>query len=517
MKKDNFVVLLALLTSVSLFILSQPSLFFEDGLSFCVWFAYIPIFLLLQKSSMVKAAIYGAFYGSLSYFLLCHYLSAFGFLAISFVCALFALYHALLFFILSWSNKVFPQSISRYFWIFRAFLFLCFEFLRSRGIFGFSYGIAGYSQWKNPLFLKFSSLFGVMGVSLLIFLFNSLAAKIISEKNIRSNLKEISVCLSLFAGIALFYCLGFAPRKDNAIPLKFALIQGASCAPSRSIEEYLDDAETLKTLTKNALLTQNDTQLVVWPETAIVPDVLYHLEKGSDFKRKMLSENVYSFIKETETSFLIGNNHRDESGVHNSALFFSKEFDSVLVYNKNHLVPFTEFWPSFLNFNFFESVKESLNCELFVPGNEIRTFKFGELAFAVPICFEDSFAPLVRQMKMSGADFFVNISDDAWAKSAAAQKMHLSMSAFRCAEFNSPMLRSTVDGKTCVIDSHGNVKSEIERGIDSYLCDELMVEKNSASLYLMIGDVPLEILTVLLAAFLLILSIRFVKVNVYGR
>lgn len=516
--KNIFSNIFFLLLSVLLFCLSQPSLIFEDGCSFIAWFAYIPVFVLLEKVSLKKSFIYGALYGFLSYSLLCWWLSAFGILAVLFVAFLFSLYNSFVFFLIVWSRKIFPSKLADFFWIFRAFPFLCMEFLRTKGILAFSYGIIGYSQWKVPAFLKFASFFGVWGVSFLIVLFGSLSAKIIFEHAVRENLKKLTGFFSILLAIFAYWEISsLVVKKTSSGRIPVVLVQNASSAKSSSIDDFINDFSLLKKLTEDALASHPETELVVWPETAIVPDILRHLENSKDSKRKELSGNLVSYFKNSKRSFLIGNNHSDGNGIHNSALYFSPESQSVEAYDKIKLVPFTEYWPRFLEFKFLDGVKASLNCEDFVPGDEVKSFRLKNFEFSVPICFEDSFSPLMRKMKDSGADFFVNISDDAWAKSEAARKMHLSMSAFRCAEYAAPMIRSTIDGKTCILDAGGKVVSEIDSASDGYLFGEVEIFDSSRTLYFVIGDSLVFGLCVLVFVFLLILSVRFVKVEVYGR
>lgn len=521
--KNKALSLLFFFLSVALFALSQPSFLFEDGLSFCAWFAYIPLFLLLNRIPMRHSFFWGGAYGALSYFCLCWWLSSFGAVALLFVCLLFAFYDSLLFFLLVWAKKVFPPRFIEFFWIFRACLVLSVEFLRTHGIFAFSYGIIGYSQWKNPVFLKFSSLFGIMGVSLVILLFNSIVAKVFFEKNLLRNLRSLSFSFSLLAGSFLFFVFSsFFPEKKS-YPIQIALIQNASSAPSRTISDFENDVSLLESLTDAALDKFPYTNLVVWPETAIVPDILYHYSHNSDLQRHELSFNVINYIKNKKTSFIIGNNHRDKDGTHNSALYFSRDSESVGVYNKIHLVPFTEFWPNFLDFKFLDGIKNTLECEFFTPGKEFESFalKAGKgdalLHFSSPICFEDSFPSLIRKMKKNDCDFFVSICDDAWSGSEAARKMHLSMAVFRCAENASPMLRSTVDGITCIIGGDGKILSEIESETDSYLCATVEVPKLSFTLYTVIGDWPFVFLCLAILILLLILSARFCRIKKYGR
>ena len=504
--------------SVALFVLCQPSVLFEDGLSFCAFFAYIPFFLLLERISPKISLLWGAFYGALAYFCLCWWLSAFGAVAISFVCVLFAFYNAALFFFISFCRANFPPRFGRFFWIFRACLVLAVEFLRTHGIFGFSYGIIGYSQWKNPLFLRFSSLFGVLGVSFLILLVNSLAAKIISERNLKENLKKCAFLLSFFGAIFLFWRISpLLESKTAPKRIRVALVQNASSAPSCSISDYENDAVLLQKLSDEALSKNPETRLVVWAETAIVPDILRNMGDMSEKRRHALSKNLVDYFKSKNCAFLIGNNYSDAQGTHNAALLFSPDSENVSVYCKNHLVPFTEFWPSFLDFKMFDGIKESLNCDFFTHGSGISLFEVDSLRFATPICFEDSFSPLMRKMKKSGADFFVNISDDAWSRQKSAQNMHLSMSAFRCAEFGTPMIRSTIDGVTCAIDSNGKIFAVLKNGIDGFLCVNFPVPTNRTTLYQLWGDGLWWILLTVVFAVMLILLVKFYKMNLYGR
>ena len=357
-------------------------------------------------------------------------------------------------------------------WIVKVFFLILFDFARTHGIFAFSYGIIGYSQWKSPVFLRFASFFGVTGVSFLIYFVDSVFCKFILPMN-RRLILGLSVIFCIFLGVFMLYF--FPGSKSNTSSIDVALIQNSSSASSHSISDFEKDAELLKRLTDNALQKFPQTELVVWGETAIVPDILYHAGNSSDSRRHALATDLLDYFMSKNCAFLIGNNHIDSLGIHNSAVFFDTQSQEIGVYNKNHLVPFTEFWPEFLDYKMFDGLKEVLNCDFFSPGKEVTIFKINNFHFASPICFEDSFPSLFRKMKSGGADFFINITDDAWSRSKAAQKMHLSMSVFRAAEFRSSVVRATIDGKTCVINSKGKIVAEIESGIDGFLCERVEI------------------------------------------
>lgn len=518
MKRNNLFKFLLLLLALILGLLCQPSVLFTNGLPFLAWAAYIPLFLLIDRISLPFSFIYGFIYGFIFYFCLCWWFSSFGIIALVFVAFLYAFYYGALFFLIKCLRKLLPEKYSSaYCWL-RVMFLLAFDFFRTRGIFAFSYGILGYSQWRNSAFLHFASFFGVHGVSFLLYSFNSCMAKVISEKNIRSNLMMLSLCLSLISAIFISNSFSLYKREEgeNGRNLSFALIQNASSAPSANISDYQNDVALLKKLSDEALTIAPDTELVVWPETAVVPDILYHHSHDNDKKRHELSESVLTYVASKNASFIIGNNFSDGAGNHNAALFFSPESE-VKVSMKNHLVPFTEYWPPFLDYAFFDGIKNRLNYDFFLPGDKIELFDFNGISISVPICFEDSFPSLIKKMKNLGAELFVVISDDAWAKSSAAQNIHCAMGCFRSAEFAVPSLRGTIDGKTCVIDRHGMIVSELETGVDGFLLGKIEVGDGSKTLFSLIGELPLCIISFSCLSLLLILLLQFAKVKLYDR
>ena len=232
----------------------------------------------------------------------------------------------------------------------------------------------------------------------------------------------------------------------------------------------------------------------------------------SDLRRHQLSLELTDFLFNSRSSFIIGTNYRDKSGVHNSAVFYDCESKAFHCYNKIHLVPFTETWPPLFDFDFLSPVKKSLNCDDFAPGKEIKVFSHKNFTFSVPICYEDSFSSFIRDMKSFSCDFFVNISDDAWARAEAEKNMHLAMSVFRSAEEASPFVRSTIDGKTCIINAHGSLVSCLESERDDFLYG-VIKPVDFRTLYSVIGDIPVIFITLFTLLSLLILSAGFVKVK----
>ena len=57
------------------------------------------------------------------------------------------------------------------------------------------------------------------------------------------------------------------------------------------------------------------------------------------------------------------------------------------------------------------------------------------------ICYEAIFPELVREFARQGAEFFVNITNDAWFGNSSAPYQHFAMAAMRCVENRRPMIR----------------------------------------------------------------------------
>ena len=91
-------------------------------------------------------------------------------------------------------------------------------------------------------------------------------------------------------------------------------------------------------------------------------------------------------------------------------------------YDKEHLVPFGEYVPPFLDLPFLrpllQGVGEFLPGEstgpLVLPATPQLSPDRGPLVLGVLICYESIFPELARKQVAQGATLLVNISNDAW-------------------------------------------------------------------------------------------------------
>jgi apolipoprotein N-acyltransferase len=72
------------------------------------------------------------------------------------------------------------------------------------------------------------------------------------------------------------------------------------------------------------------------------------------------------------------------------------------------------------------------------------------------------FPDLVRRFALAGAEFLVNITNDAWYERSAASEQQFSNLVFRAVENRRPLARSANTGISGFVDAHGRVLSMSE-------------------------------------------------------
>jgi apolipoprotein N-acyltransferase len=131
---------------------------------------------------------------------------------------------------------------------------------------------------------------------------------------------------------------------------------------------------------------------------------------------------------------------------------------------------------------------QSVDTHFWEKGTEATVFEAGGVRFSTPICFEDTFGYLGRRFVGQGAEVLVNVTNDSWSKSVAAEMQHMSCAVLRAVENRRSVVRATNGGITCVIDPNGRIVSRIEPFIKGYLVDMVPVYTRSDTLYTRWGD-----------------------------
>ncbi|MCL1813535.1 MAG: apolipoprotein N-acyltransferase [Treponema sp.] len=530
----------AIFSGVLLFAASFPNPLFSYGLPFLAWVAYIPVFWVLRNTgsftyssteeslinvkrvfgSLAVSSLWGALYGYTSYLLFLPWLKNFHPMGGLFASILHLAYMAVLFPLLKLALILYPRKGYILQWL----LWLSYEYLKTKGFLGFPYGITGYTQWHFPPIIGIASIFGVWGVSALV-LFPSVYVgalvpaagdKSPAIRFLRRERLAAAVWLGALGG-ALIFGLLQSEYSENAGTAKIALIQ-------QNADPWKNDAAgakrvltTLKNLSVNALEQEPETELVVWPETAVTHRIFWHLTYRDNAESYTAVKELMDFLAAQNVPFLLGNDDArlevTKSGrwdrVDYNAAILMEAGEIKEVYRKNHLVPFGEYFPYEKTFPRIYQALTNSDTHFWKPGKDKLVFHTGSLRFSAPICFEDCFGYISRDFTRNGAEFIVNLTNDSWANSLSSQVQHLSMSVFRAVENRRSLVRAATSGQTCAISPSGRILAMAPPFTETVLNAEIPL-LNSRTPYTAWGDLWAVLFCV--SAFVLLLSgaIRFI-------
>ncbi|MCF8719185.1 apolipoprotein N-acyltransferase [Nitrospina gracilis] len=368
------------------------------------------------------------------------------------------------------------------------FLWTALEYLRSTHLeYGFSWQGLGYSQYLNLPVLQMADLTGVYGISFLIVgvnagLFYLFHPRLRQEAPWRLYRTHVSV--AMFGLYALVLAYGWsvmnAHEEKPVKPLKVALVQGNIPQQMKWDPQYKQQIlDTYRELTMKAAVSGPD--FIVWPE-AVTPFYFLNDLEGTTA--------VVTLADELDTPLLFGSPRAEQQGgkwvSYNSAYLLSGNGNIKGRYDKIHLVPFGEFipWQSLL----FFLDKLVVGIGDFGRGEEATVLSLNGYKFAVSICYEITFPDLVRRPVDNGAQFLVNITNDAWFGKSAASYQHISMAALRAVENRVPIVRAANTGISGAVDRLGRIAPTTELFEREVLIANIQPRTGPATLYSRYGD-----------------------------
>lgn len=500
-----------LLLAAWFFALPQPNLASSSGFPIIAYFAFVPAFILIRRISFKASFIWGALYGTLSYCIFTYWLAVFHPLAMYVIGTLYFIYYLMAIPLLKLADILFPKKGYIVQWL----IWIGYEYLKTLGFNGYSYGVIGYSQWTWPVITQIASIFGVWGVSALVVFPSAWIAGAIKPfctgpvsiwfsgfgMFARENFKTALIWLLALTATILYGI--FSPVDYSAYDTyKIALIQPNSDPWQGGLSAYSRDFTTLSRLSDQALSEEPGIQLVVWPETAFIPRIDWHYRYREDRDYFELVSRFLDYVDKAPVPFVVGNDDaligRNSDGLedrldYNAVLLF-KPGENVIPprperYWKMHLVPFTEHFPYKKQFPWMHELLVATDTHFWEKGTKAHVFTTGPLNFSTPVCFEDTFGYISRRFVNNGARAIVNLTNDAWAKSLPSQYQHLSMAVFRAVENRVPLLRSTASGQTAYVDPNGRVVKMADPFAETWItADVPLINELPPTLYRIWGD-----------------------------
>ncbi|NOY07424.1 MAG: apolipoprotein N-acyltransferase [Spirochaetes bacterium] len=512
-----------------LFALSFPSFISEWGWFPLAFFALIPVFVVIHRSTWPRIFFYGIFFGFVSYAIFNFWLAKFSPLTLFIVPPIYSFYFLLVFPMLKAADTAFPK----YGYILQSIIWVAYEYLRTKGFLGYSYGNLGYSQYLFTPIIQIASITGVWGVSLLIVYPSALLGNAFKDGfkegfnsgivRFKKNMKYLLVPALVYAGIfASVLLYGFIGKVDYSASKswKTALIQQNVDPWKGGTKPYERSLNILLKLSREAVLQNPD--IVIWSETSFVPGIDWHTRYRTDIDKYLLVKRLVDFLKDQKQPYVIGNDdgqlEKNEDGKevrvdYNATVLYEKG-KIIDTYRKLHLVPFTEYFPFKKTLPRIYEWLVNADTHFWKRGTKYTVFDAAGVKFSTPICFEDTFGNLIRNFVRKGADVIVNMTNDSWSYSVAAEIQHMSMAVFRAVENRRTVIRSTNGGITCSIDPNGKILDLLKPFKEGFLVSSVPVYKDKTTLYTRWGDWFAMLMVFLAITGIIVSLVRlFVKKN----
>ncbi len=511
-----------LIAGALLFTLAFPNVLFRFGAYPLAFIALIPPVLAIRRMRWWSTPFYGLLYGFITYALFNYWLLKFHPLAIFIVPVIYAVYFAF-FFPLLWLGA---RLFGRWSFAVQALIWLAYEWFRTQGFLGYSYGIIGYALFPAPLLIQTAELGGVWIVSFLTVLPSFFLGQIIHDHEWSvllhwSRLKSVVrwrrlelITYGVLVTAAVVW--GFISPVDyeDSPEWEVALIQQNIDPWRGGFPTYRRSLDVLRRESESAIAA-HDPDVVVWSETSFVPSIDYHTRYRTDQERYELVRELREYLNSRDVPFIIGNSdgqlRRNSAGElnrvdYNAVITFNQDGSLQDTYRKLHLVPFTEHFPYETVFPGLHRLLVENDTTFWEAGTEWTVFELDGIRFSTPICFEDTFGYLSRGFVRRGAEVIVNLTNDLWAFSEPSAMQHLGMAVFRTVENRRSMVRSTNGGMTAIIDPNGRITAMYPPFKEGYLYGEVPVYTEKSTLYTAWGD-WLAYTFVALAAFFLLFGI----------
>ncbi len=437
------------------------------GIGFISLFAFVPYFALLKRCKNGETFWYGLLWGVTFTIVSLHWIAVVKVIAFLGLMIALPLYFA----VFSVFCKIIYKRFSNIFiWIF-PIIWIGFEYFLTLGPLNFPWFNIGYSFADYYHFSQFADVFGIYGLSLLILIINALifilATSVgrLTERHrehrgiisIRFPFSQaadryVRIKALVFIMIIIVLWFGYGIYRVNSIKLrdtdfKIAIIQLNIPQEEKWKPENLKPTvKKYKEFTKRCV--DDSTDLVIFPETAI-PDYITHSFLGND---------IANFAKMNKIDIITGfpNYERNkELKYYNSASLITKQGEFQGIYNKIKLVPFGERIPLLNTFPILRNLQ--FGQANFEQGRDYRLFISGGYKFPALICFEGVFPELVREFVARGADFIVNITNDAWYKRTIGPYQHFADTKLRAIENRVSFFRAANTGISYIANPKGKI------------------------------------------------------------
>ncbi|HEX9293237.1 MAG TPA: apolipoprotein N-acyltransferase [Gemmatimonadales bacterium] len=366
----------------------------------------------------------------------------------------------------------------------------------------------GTSLADAPVLVQWADIAGARGVTLWVAWCNVA----IVEAAIDLDVRRASYVVRRLAPVlgTVLMALAYGLWRMKTLPIRDVGVIGM-VQPNEAFSEKWNPAHadsamnTLLELSGGLMAQATKPDLLVWPEAAIPGFFLDHPQWDA---------RIAAFVRENRVPLLTGGlNAEPESflprayRIFNAAFFYDTAGDRTRypIYAKHYLVPVTERVP-FVPVRLFRAIPGLARWSGgFRPGTDWPIYASPVGKFGVVICYESAFEDATRIYRARGAEFFINVTNDAWFGNTSAPAQHASHLVLRTIETRMGVARAANSGITEFLDPLGRTYAAIQRNEAGAVAGMLRTS-DVVPLYVRLGDwvgVLVVVLTLGGAGFLL--------------
>lgn len=310
----------------------------------------------------------------------------------------------------------------------------------------------GHALAERILLIQISDLGGPLSLTALLALANvAVFESIRRHRGEHSHARRTWIATAVALALVCAYGAIRIHQVEGAVAaapsLRVGVVQGNLGVAEKGHDALLDHRKYLQQ-TREGLVTETP-DLVVWPETVYSRGLLRPLPLSG----RLIRQDI-------DVPLLFGAaTVRGDSGrrvKYNSALLIGADGVIRDAYDKNLLIPFTEYVP-------FAGILRAYAPSLaeaseFSAAREAPALSLGPWRISTPICYEAVRPSFVRRMvREADPNLIVTLANDSWFGDSQEPWLHLMMAKMRAVEQRRYLVRATNSGISAVVDPIGNV------------------------------------------------------------
>jgi len=314
----------------------------------------------------------------------------------------------------------------------------------------------GTSLADAPVLVQWADIAGARGVTLWLVWCN------VAIVEAATDVRRASYVVRRLAPVVVTVVLawGYGVWRMKTLPIRDVGVIGM-VQPNEAFSEKWNPAHadsamsTLLSLSRDLTTRAPRPELLVWPEAAIPGFFVDHPQWDA---------RIATFVRENRVPLLTGGLNAEPEGfplrsyrIYNAAFYYDTTGDRTHypIYAKHYLVPVVERVP-FVPVRLFRAIPGLRNWSgSFRPGAEWSVYDSPVGKFGVVICYESAFEEATRMYRVRGANFFINVTNDAWFGTTSAPAQHASHLVMRTIETRMGVARAANSGITEFLDPLG--------------------------------------------------------------